>query len=159
MPVKAIPEGYYALTPYLVCKGAAKAIEFYTNAFGATEVVRMPGPDGRVMHAEVKIGDSMLMLSDANPQYGSRSPKALGGTPSGVMVYTRNVDKLFDQAVKAGARVLMPVTDMFWGDRYGRVEDPFGHVWDLATHVEDVTPKQMARRAAAANTPPSETTM
>jgi PhnB protein len=151
-----IPKGFRALTPALVVDGAAEAIAFYKNAFGAKQKSVMSGPDGRIMHAEIQIGDSMLMLSDESPQMGSKSPKTLGGTASGVMVYTKNVDKLFDQAVRAGAKVLMPVSDMFWGDRYGRVEDPFGHVWDLATHKEDVTSKQMAKRAAAAMAPPAQ---
>ncbi len=154
-----IPKGYRALTPVLVVDNAVEAIAFYKNAFGAKQKSVMTGPDGKIMHAEIQIGDSMLMLSDEFPQMGSKSPKTLGGTASGVMVYTKNVDKLFDQALKAGASVLMPVTDMFWGDRYGKVADPYGHIWDLATHKEDLTSKQMAKRAAAAMSTPPEGTM
>lgn len=148
-PVKPIPDGYHSLTPYLVVSGGAAAIDFYRKAFGAQELMRMPGPDGKLMHAEIKIGDSILMLGDENPQMGARSPKSLGGTPASVLLYVENVDAVFDRAVKAGAKVVMPVEDMFWGDRYAKLEDPFGHLWQLATHKEDVTPEEMGRRAAA----------
>lgn len=151
-----IPKGYHALTPSLVVDGATKAIAFYKNAFGAKQKSVMSSPDGKIMHAELQIGDSFLMLSDEFPDMGAKSPKTLGGVGYSTMIYTKNVDKLFDQAVKAGAKVLMPVADMFWGDRYGRVEDPFGHQWQLATHKEDLTPKQMAKRAAAAMAPPAQ---
>jgi len=148
--VKPIPDGYHSLTPYLVVEDAPAAIEFYKKAFGAEECVRMAGPDGKVAHAEIKIGDSMLMLSEANPQYGARSPKSLGGTPASILVYVEDVDAAFDRAVKAGAKVEMPVQDMFWGDRYGKLTDPFGHSWQMATHKEDVAPEEMGRRMKAA---------
>src|SRR5262245_52082989 len=146
MSVKAIPDGYYSLTPYLVIKGAAEAIEFYKKEFGATEIVRMPGPDGRVMHAEVKIGNSMLMLSDENKERGYLSPASRGGNTSSVMLYTDDVDTVFKRAVAAGARADQQPTDMFWGDRMGNLTDPFGHSWALATHKEDVSPEEMGRR-------------
>ena len=146
MAVKAIPEGYYSLTPYLVISGAADAIEFYKKAFGAEEIVRMPGPGGRIMHAEVKIGNSVLMLSDENPERGHMSPKSRGGATGSVMLYTDDVDAVFNKAVAAGARADMPPTDMFWGDRMGNLTDPFGHTWAIATHKEDVSPEEMGRR-------------
>ncbi|HET9704534.1 MAG TPA: VOC family protein [Vicinamibacterales bacterium] len=149
MAVKAIPDGYYSLTPYLVCKGAAKAIEFYTKAFGAVETVRMPGPNGQVMHAEVKIGNSMLMLSDENKERGALSPETIGGTCVSVMLYTDDVDTVFNRAVTLGAKTEMPPADMFWGDRMGNLVDPFGHKWAIATHKEDVTPDEMQKRMAA----------
>lgn len=149
MAVKAIPDGYTALTPYLVCKDAAKAIEFYTNAFGAVEVMRMPGPGGRVMHAEVKIGDAILMLSDENPERGYLSPVSIGGSGSSIMFYTDDVDDVFTRAVSLGARADQAPVDMFWGDRMGNLTDPFGHVWAIATHKEDVSPDEMERRMAA----------
>jgi uncharacterized glyoxalase superfamily protein PhnB len=148
---KPIPEGYHTATPYLIIQGAANAIEFYKKAFGAKELVRMPGPGGKLMHAEIQIGDSPIMLSDEFPEYGTRSPKTLGGTPVGVFLYVENVDAVFRQALTAGAKELMPVQDQFWGDRYGKLEDPFGHQWQLATHQEDVAPEELARRAAAAS--------
>jgi PhnB protein len=147
--VKAIPEGYRTITPYLVVRGANKAIEFYQKAFGAKELFRMPGPDGKVMHAELQIGDSMLMLSEECPGQ-SKSPRTLGGTACNIHLYVEDADKLFNQAVSAGAQVRFPVTDMFWGDRYGKLADPFGHEWGLATHKEDVAPEEMAQRAAKA---------
>lgn len=149
MPVKAVPEGYYSLTPYLVCKGAAKAIEFYAKAFGAQEMMRMPGPGGMIMHAEVKIGNSMLMLSDENPDQGALSPDTIGGSAASIMYYADDVDAVFNRAVAAGAKALMPPTDMFWGDRMAQVADPFGHKWALATHKEDVSPEEMQKRMAA----------
>jgi PhnB protein len=149
MGVKAIPDGYYSLTPYLVISGAAEAIEFYKKAFGAVEIVRMPGPGGRIMHAEVKIGDSMLMLSDENPERGHLSPKTRGGATSSVMLYTDDVDATFKQAVAAGAKVDMPPDDMFWGDRMANVTDPFGQMWAIATHKEDVSPEEMEKRMKA----------
>jgi PhnB protein len=146
MAVKAIPEGYYSLTPYLVIKGAAKAIEFYKKAFGAEETVRMPGPDGGVMHAELKIGNAVLMLADENPERGFFSPSTRGGSTSSVMLYTEDVDATFKQAVAAGAKADMPPADMFWGDRMGNLTDPFGHTWAIATHKEDVSEEEMGRR-------------
>ena len=149
MAVKAIPEGYYSLTPYLVVKGAAEAIEFYTKAFGATEMMRMPGPGGKIMHAELKIGNSVLMLSDENPERGYLSPASRGGNTSSVMFYTDDVDAAFRKAIAAGAKETTPVTDMFWGDRMGNLTDPFGHSWAIATHQEDVSPQEMEKRMAA----------
>ena len=149
MGVKAIPDGYYSLTPYLVIKGAADAIEFYKKAFGAVEIVRMPGPGGGIMHAEVKIGNSMLMLADENPERGHLSPASRGGNTSSVMLYTDDVDATFNNAVAAGAKANMPVADQFWGDRYGQVVDPDGHLWEIATHKEDLTPEETQQRAVA----------
>ena len=149
MPVKAIPDGYYSLTPYLVCKGAAKAIEFYAKAFGAEEVVRMPGPHGSIAHAEVRIGNSMLMLSDENKERGQLSPESIGGTPCSIMLYADDVDAVFKRAVAAGSKAVMPPADMFWGDRMGNLVDPFGHKWAIATHKEDVSPAEMEKRMAA----------
>ena len=149
MAVKAIPEGYYSLTPYLVVKGAAEAIEFYTKAFGATEMMRMPGPGGKIMHAELQIGNSVLMLSDENPERGYLSPASRGGNTSSVMFYTDDVDAAFRNAIAAGAKETTPVTDMFWGDRMGNLTDPFGHSWAIATHQEDVSPQEMEKRMAA----------
>jgi PhnB protein len=149
MSVKAIPDGYYSLTPYLVCKGAAKAIEFYGKAFGAQEMVRMPGPNGSIAHAEVKIGNSMLMLADENKERGHLSPDSIGGTASSIMFYADDVDEVFKRAVAAGAKVEMPPADMFWGDRMGNLVDPFGHKWAIATHKEDVSPEEMEKRMAA----------
>ena len=150
MAVKPIPDGYHTVTPYLVCRGAAKAIEFYTKAFGAKEMFRMPMPDGSIAHAEVQIGDSMLMISDENPDMGAVSPQSLNGTPVNIFLYVKDVDAAFQQAVKAGATGVMPPTDMFWGDRYSKLSDPFGHSWSIATHKEDVAPEEMGKRAAAA---------
>lgn len=149
MTVRAIPEGYHTVTPYLIVQGAAEAIGFYAEALGAVERYRMPGPGGSVMHAEMQIGDSVVMLSDENPQVGAVSPQALGGTPASLLIYTEDVDAAFARAVDAGATATMPPTDMFWGDRYGRLRDPFGHDWALATHIEDVGPEEMARRLEA----------
>jgi len=152
MAVKAIPDGYSSLTPYLVCKGAAKAIDFYTKVFGAQETVRMPGPHGQIMHAEVKIGNSMLMLSDENKEKGYLSPETIGGTACSVMFYTDDVDGVFNRAVASGAKSEMPPADMFWGDRMGNLVDPFGHKWAIATHKEDVSPDEMEKRMQAIGT-------
>lgn len=141
--VKPIPEGMHSLTPHLVCAGAAEAIEFYKRAFDAVELGRIPAPDGKLMHAMVRISDSTLMLVDEFPQYGSIGPKALKGSPVTIHLYVEDVDATVKQAESAGAKVTMPVADMFWGDRYGRVEDPFGHQWSVATHTRDVTPEEM----------------
>lgn len=149
MGVKAIPEGYYSLTPYLVTKGAADAIEFYKKAFGAEELMRMPGPGGRIMHAELKIGNSILMLSDENPERGYLSPTTIGGAGCSVMLYTDDVDATFKSALAAGATEDMAPMDMFWGDRMGNLKDPFGHNWAIATHKEDVSPEEMEKRMAA----------
>jgi PhnB protein len=142
-----IPQGYHSVTPYLIVKGAARAIEFYKQAFGATEVMRMEGPDGSVGHAEIKIGDSPVMLADEYPDMGYRSPQTLGGAGVSLLVYVDNVDDLFRQAIAAGGKELRAVQDQFYGDRMGTLEDPFGHVWSLATHVEDVSPEEMRRRS------------
>lgn len=152
MAVKAIPDGYYSLTPYLVCKDAAKAIDFYAKAFGAQEVVRMPGPGGRIMHAEVKIGNSMLMLSDENPDRGAVAPSAGGGRSASLMFYTEDVDGVFKRAIDLGATSIETPTDMFWGDRMGNLKDPFGHQWAIATHKEDVSPEEMQKRMQAIGT-------
>ena len=151
---KPIPDGYHSVTPHLVVRGAAKAITFYEKAFGAEESLRMPGPEGKIVHAEIKIGDSIVMLSDEFPAQGPQdagalAPETLEGTTGGLMLYVKDVDRLFERAVKAGAKALMPVQDMFWGDRYGKLVDPFGHVWAVATHVEDVPPKEIERRQQA----------
>ena len=148
--VKPVPEGYRTVTPYLTIRGADRAIEFYKRVFGAKEVVRMPGPDGKLMHAELEIGDSMIMLSDEFPEMGGKPPEALNGTPVSIFLYVEDVDKVFQQAVNAGATPQMPLQDMFWGDRFGKLADPFGHQWALATHKEDVAPEELAKRAAAA---------
>jgi PhnB protein len=150
-PVKPIPDGYHAITPYLVISGAAAAIDFYKQAFGATEVLRMPDPSGqKIGHAELKIGDASFMLADEYPDMGHRSPASLGGTPVSLLVYVENVDQVVAQALAAGAKELRPVADQFYGDRVGMVADPFGHVWSIATHVEDVPSDELLLRAAAA---------
>lgn len=151
-----IPKGYHVVTPHIVVPNADEALAWYGRAFGAKELYRMAAPDGKVMHAEMKIGDSIVMLSDEFPDRGLRSPKTLGGNASSLMIYTKDVDALFERAVGAGAKVTMPVADMFWGDRYGQLEDPFGHQWAIATHKEDVPPKEMAKRMAAAFANPPE---
>lgn len=145
--VSPIPQGYHSITPAITCRNAARAIEFYKSAFGATEMVRMPGPDGTVVHAELKIGDSVLFVSDEFPGM-SAAPSGSAPPSAYLFVYTEDVDSMFNRAVAAGGRVEMPVQDMFWGDRYGKLTDPFGHQWGLATHVEDVAPDEMARRSA-----------
>ena len=151
MKTNYIPAGYHTLTPYLVVNGAARALEFYKQAFGATEVARMPGPGGKLMHAELRIGDSVVMLSDEFPGMSTcKAPKSLGGTTGSIFLYLADVDPAFRKAVEAGCKVLMPLTNMFWGDRFGKLEDPFGNQWTMATHVEDVTPDEMRRRAADA---------
>jgi len=150
MAVKPIPEGYHTVTPYLAVDGAAEAIEYYKKAFGAKERGRMEAPDGTIGHAELEIGDSLVMLSDPFPQATTRTPKELGGTSASVFMYVEDVDAVVKQAVEAGATVTMEVEDQFWGDRFGTVQDPFGHLWSIATHVEDVPPEEMAERAKAA---------
>jgi PhnB protein len=147
--VKPVPEGYHTVTPYLCVRGAAKALDFYARAFGAKEKVRMPGPNGKVMHAEILIGDSHVMVGDENPEQGAKAPEAYGGTPVSIMLYVPDVDALFKKATAAGAKSVTPPADMFWGDRYGKLTDPFGHTWGIATHVEDVTPEEMKKRMAA----------
>jgi len=148
--VKPIPEGYPRVTPYLSVDGASDAIAFYQQVLGATERMRMPGPDGRIGHAELQLGDSLIMLADEYPEMGIRGPKAVGGTPVTISVYVEDVDAVFDRAQAAGATVLRPVKDEFYGDRTGQFEDPFGHRWSVATHVEDVSPEDMTKRAAEA---------
>jgi PhnB protein len=145
MSAKPIPEGYHTLTPFLTVRNAVRAIEFYKQAFGAQERGVAKGPDGKVMHAELKIGDSVIMLSDEYPEFGSLSPQSVGGSPMGLHIYIENVDAAFDRAVKAGAQVEMPVMDQFWGDRYGKLKDPFGHKWSIATHVKDMSADEMKR--------------
>jgi PhnB protein len=146
MTVKPIPDGYRTVTPYLVVSHAAAAIDFYKRAFGAKEIMRMDGPPGKIGHAELKIGDSMIMLADEMPGSGMRSPQSIGGTAVGIFLYVENVDKAFAQATAAGAKVEMPLADMFWGDRYGKLTDPFGHSWSMATHRENVAPEEMGKR-------------
>lgn len=147
--VKPVPDGYHTVTPYLVVRDAAAAIAFYAKAFGAEELFRMPGPGGVVMHAELKLGDSIVMLGEESPQMGTSAPQTIGGSPVSLMVYLNDVDASFARAAQAGCTVEMPPTDMFWGDRYGKLQDPFGHHWSLATHQEDVSPEDMAKRMAA----------
>lgn len=149
---KPIPQGYRSVTPYLTLNDAARALEFYKRAFGAQEVMRMEGPGGKIGHAEIKIGDSMIMLADEMPGSGSRSPQSLGGATGGIFLYVENADAVFNQAVSAGAQVEAPLADMFWGDRYGRLKDPFGHSWSVATHIEDVAPAEMSKRMQEAIT-------
>jgi PhnB protein len=150
MAVKPVPEGYHSVTPYLAVDDAAAAIDYYKKAFGAQERVRMTGPDGRIGHAELAIGDSLIMLSDPMPQGSTRPPGDLGGTSGSVFLYVPDVDGVVQKSVDAGATVTMEVADQFWGDRFGVVTDPFGHVWSIATHVEDVPPEEMEERAKAA---------
>ena len=150
MAVKPIPEGYHTVTPYLAVDDAAEAIEYYKQAFGATERVRMEAPGGKIGHAELEIGDSLVMLADPFPQGSTSPPKELGGTSASVFLYVDDVDAVVERAVDAGATVTMEIEDQFWGDRFGSVQDPFGHVWSIATHVEDVPPEEMAERAKAA---------
>jgi len=149
MPVKPIPDGYRTVTPYLFVKGAAKALDFYKKAFGAAELMRFADPSGRVGHAELKIGDSIIMLADEHPEMGVRGPQSYGGSGSSIVLYVEDVDARFQQAVAAGAKVLRPLQDQFYGDRTGTIEDPFGHTWTLATHKEDLTPEEIQRRAEA----------
>jgi PhnB protein len=150
MPPKPIPEGYHTITPYLAVEDAEGAIDFYKRAFGANERVRMHGPDGKVGHAELEIGDSLVMLSDPFPQSTTKPPKELGGSSASVFMYVEDVDSVVQDAVDAGAEIKMPIENMFWGDRFGSVADPFGHTWSIATHVEDVPPEEMEERAKAA---------
>lgn len=148
MAVKPVPEGYHTATPYLVIRGAASAIEFYKKVFGATEEVRMADGE-RIGHAEIKIGDSYIMLADEYPEMGYRGPKSFGGSPVSILLYVEDVGTVFNRAVAAGAKVLKPLQDQFYGDRNGFIEDPFGHAWSIATHKEDVSPEEMKKRMAA----------
>ena len=150
MAVEPIPEGYQSLSPSLAVDNASEAIEFYKRAFGAEERARMEGPGGTIAHAELQIGDSVLMLADPFPQASTKSPKEVGGTTVSLFMYVEDVDAVVQQAVDAGAELTMPVDNMFWGDRFGSVTDPYGHSWSLATHVEDVSPEEMEERGRAA---------
>lgn len=145
--VNPVPEGYHTVTPYLIVKGGVAALEFYKKAFGAAEVFRVPMPDGKLGHAEFKIGDSYIMMADEFPEMGFRAPQTLGGTPVSILLYVEDVDALAKQAVTAGAKELRPVQDQFYGDRTGTFEDPFGHVWTISTHKEDVSPEEIERRS------------
>jgi len=148
--VKPVPAGYHAVTPYLSVRGAAEAIDFYKKALGAKELMRMPGPDGKIGHAEIRIGDSRVMLADEHPEMNFTGPQSYGGTSVHLHVYLPNVDAQVAKALKAGAKLVRPVKDQFYGDRLGTIEDPFGHVWHLATHVEDLSKAEMKKRAAKA---------
>ena len=147
--VKPVPEGYHTVTPYLIIRDAARAIEFYKKAFGASELVRMPAPGGKIGHAEIKIGDSHIMLADESPEMGYRGPQSIGGSPVSIVLYLEDVDAVVGQAVAAGAKLVRPVEDQFYGDRSGGLEDPFGHSWHISTHIEDVPPEEMKKRMAA----------
>lgn len=147
--VKAIPDGYHSVTPYLIIDGAARAIDFYKRAFDAKELMRIPSPGNKIGHAEIKIGDSVIMLADEHPEMDARSPTHFGGSPISIMIYVEDVDKQFKQAISAGGTELRPLTDQFYGDRSGTLKDPFGHSWHLATHKEDVSMEEMNRRMAA----------
>ena len=149
MATKPIPDGYHTVTPYLIINGAADAIDFYKRAFGATEIMRMPDPKGRIGHAEIRVGDSVIMMADQHHEMGYRDPRTLGGTAVSIVLYVDNVDTVFERAIKAGAKSQRPVADQFYGDRMGTLEDPFGHVWTIGTHIEDVSPEEMKRRMAA----------
>jgi PhnB protein len=149
MSVEPIPEGYHSVTPYLIVNDGPAALEFYKEAFGATELCRMDAPGGKIAHAEIRIGNSMVMLADECPQMGFRSAQSLGGAAVSLLIYVEDVDARFNQAVAAGAKELRPVQDQFYGDRSGTVTDPFGHVWTIATHIEDVAPEEMEKRMAA----------
>lgn len=145
--IEPIPTGYHTVTPYLVIKDAAQAIEFYKEAFGATELMRLESPEGKLVHAEIRIGDSPLMLCDESPDWNALSPQTIGGTSVSLMLYLEDVDSVVNRALGAGATLLMPVADQFWGDRMGTVADPFGHKWSIATHIEEVAPEEIDRRA------------
>lgn len=149
-PAKPVPDGFSTVTPFLVCDGASDAIAFYTRAFGAVELGRLAAPDGRLLYAAIQIGNSIIMLNDEFPQMGSLGPKKRGGTSVTIHLYVENADAAFARAVAAGAQVAMPLQNMFWGDRYGLVTDPYGHAWSIATHLQDVTPQEMQEAAKAA---------
>lgn len=150
MSVKAVPDGYHTLTPHLILNDASSAIEFYKKAFGAEEIHRMADPAGKIMHAEIQIGDSRLMLGEEYPEYGIQSAKSLGGSPVTVSLYVDNADKVFETAVAAGATAIMPMADQFWGDRYGKLTDPYGHTWAIMQHIKDMTPEEMGKAAEEA---------
>lgn len=147
--IKPIPDGYHTVTPYLIITNAAQAVDFYKEAFGATELMRLAAPDGKLIHAEIRIGDSPIMLCDECPDWNALSPQTIGGTTVSIMIYVDDVDSVVDRAVATGATVLMPVEDQFWGDRMGTVVDPYGHKWSVATHTEDVSPEEIDKRAKA----------
>jgi len=149
MTVRPVPDGYHTVTPYLIVKGAAQAVDFYKKVFGAVELMRIDAPGGKVGHAEIKLGDSPVMLADEFPEMGASSPQTIGGSPVGLLLYVPDVDAVFARAVSAGAKALHPVADKFYGDRAGTVVDPFGHQWTVATHKEDVAPDELQRRAKA----------
>ena len=147
--VKAIPDGYHSVTPYLIIDGSSRALDYYKRVFGATERMRMPGPEGKIGHAEISIGDSMIMLADEHPEMGARAPRTVGGSAVSIMLYVNDVDATVKTAVAEGAKLLQPVEDKFYGDRMGTIEDPFGHHWHVGTHREDVPLDELKRRAAA----------
>ncbi|HUA90566.1 MAG TPA: VOC family protein [Steroidobacteraceae bacterium] len=149
MSVEPIPDGYHSVTPYLIVDGAARAIDYYQRAFGATELLRMTDKGGRIGHAELRVGDSVVMMADAHPDMGYRSPHSLGGTAVSILLYVADVDATFRRAIEAGGKLRREVADQFYGDRMGTFEDPFGHVWTIATHIEDVAPEELQRRMAA----------
>ena len=149
MPAKSTPAGYHSVTPAIIVRGAAEAIEFYKRAFGAQEVTRMAGPDGKIMHAEIRIGDSVVMLGEENPQWGTLSPLSTKGVPGSLHIYVTDADAAFERALRAGAKVRYPLEDAFWGDRYGKVTDPFGHDWGIATRVKDMTEEETRDAAEA----------
>jgi PhnB protein len=155
MAVQPVPEGYSSVTPYLIVTDAAEAIEFYKRVFAAKELMRFEAPDGRVAHAELQIGDSRIMLSDEHPQMGFRSPQSLGGSGTGIMLYVEDVDRVFARAIDAGAKTHQEIRDQFYGDRSGSLIDPFGHLWTVATHIEDVSEEDMQRRMEAAMSAPA----
>ena len=149
MAVQPIPDGYHSVTPYIIVDGAAQAIKYYRKAFGATEIMRMPGPDGKIMHAEIQIGDSRVMLADEFPDMGAKGPRSFGGSPLFLMIYVEDVDRVYNRALEAGGTEVRPLQNQFYGDRSGTLSDPFGHQWTLATHVEDVAAEEMQKRMAA----------
>jgi len=150
MAVNPIPEGYHSVTPYLIVRGAAKALEFYKKAFGAEEIMRMESPGGKIAHAEIQIGNSRIMLADEHPEMDAKAPESFGGSPISLLIYCKDVDGQVKTAVEAGARIVRAVKDQFYGDRMGTIKDPFGHSWTIGTHIEDLTPEQMKERAAKA---------
>jgi PhnB protein len=149
MPAKPIPEGYHSVTPYLIIRDAARAIDFYKKAFGAKELFRLPSPDGKIGHAEIRIGNSVVMLADEHPDFQAHSPQKYGGTPVSLLIYVEDVDKVYPQAIAAGGQETRPLKDQFYGDRSGTLTDPFGHIWTIASHKEDVSPQEMQRRYEA----------
>jgi PhnB protein len=149
MAVKPIPEGYHSVTPYLICDGAAAALDYYKAVFSTTEIMRMPAPGGKIGHAEIQLGDSRIMLADEHVEMGFRGPRSIGGSSVLMTVYVPDVDEVFKRALAGGGKQLQPVEDKFYGDRMGTFEDPFGHLWSVGTHIEDVSPEEMAHRAQA----------